>query len=343
MIFISYNREHDGEVAADISAILQRQGYPVWRDSSSIRPGELFEQSISEAIRTAVLFIGILSREACKSRNVEKEWALAGGRGNDLTILPVFLRGLRAEDLRGTFEYHGKSCHHMNVRRVDAEFERALIDAVAAVVGPPGKTRGTAPRDPMLVRREKPATFWRLLAGFALAAAVSTLALSWQSLRGWALNSGSVEAPKEIPDPVVQGNATPNPVAVQPAIPKTPSRIQGLWAFTTNVEASQYKPYLGLISVYRISLFRIPDGRVQGSGELWSEGGEEVVGRNHLPIAFEGVADAEALHLTFRIESTSRPVTGSAQLHWDAAAGAWQGSFYSGAGASSGTATLVPR
>lgn len=347
MIFISYNRRHDAEVANRIAAILQAYGFSVWQDAIHIRAGERFETSITEAIRSASLFIGVLSSEACASSHVEKEWSLAGGRRDPLVILPVLVRGLQSDQLRGTFEYHGKFRQHLNCDRLDAHFERRLIESVRVLLpaaegdsSSTGVTTGPAHavRSGSGVRASL-ATLAVVGTGLVIAAVL------WLRLPGAGLRpaDAEVQAPLETRESVsaASGGQVDLESRATPVLQLPP--VQGMWEFTTSVEASRYNPYVGLVSVYRISLYRLPDGRVRGNGELWSEAGEEVVGRNHLPIAFEGAQDGEVLHLTFRVESTSRPVTGGAEFRWDRSGGRWSGTFYSGAGASTGAAALSAR
>lgn len=346
MIFISYNRKNDGPLADQITSLLKRHGFTVWRDTSSIAPGEPFEDAITDAIRSSSLFIGMLSEEACESHHVKKEWSLAGGRSGELPILPIFLRGLAVEDLRGPMEYHGKSTQHLRLNHLDQAFEQRLIDSVHRLLNttapqvPRARGGGAALRVPGIWFQRFVVGLVALLALFGavewVRRTVGPVAVDAPGPQAPETRSSGPLAPPETVPPAQPVKTTPDPAPPPPA-------IQGAWDFTTTVETSRYKPYVGLVSVYRISLFRLADGRVSGNGELWSERGEEVVGRNHLPIAFEGAQDGDTIHLTFRVESVNRPVTGGAELHWDRETAQWTGTFYSGAGASKGAAVLSAR
>ena len=157
---------------------------------------------------------------------------------------------------------------------------------------------------------------------------------------------GSSLAPEVI---AVAVPVEPDPVPIVIEAPPPPP-IKGNWNFQTQATTSNYKLYEGLVSVYRIDLYYIGPPQVEGNGELWSEakpgvvGREaEVVGKNHAPIAIRGSVEGNSLHLSFEVKATSRTFTGSADFTWDDATTSWIGKYYSGAGASSGTASLTQR
>lgn len=120
--------------------------------------------------------------------------------------------------------------------------------------------------------------------------------------------------------------------------------ISGSWELRTLVTRCTYRPYDGLRSVYRLNLIEGRDGRVTGRGELWSEAGVEVTGRNHLIMDLDGHFDGTTLRLNYTIAGRERTSTGAlAFLLYDETSYSWDGVFDSSIAASSGPAQLVPR
>ena len=120
--------------------------------------------------------------------------------------------------------------------------------------------------------------------------------------------------------------------------------ISGSWELRTLVTRCSYRPYDGLRSVYRLNLIEGRDGEVTGSGELWSEAGVEVTGRNHLIMDLDGHFDGTTLRLNYTIAGRERTSTGAlAFLLFDESSRVWDGVFDSSIAASSGPAQLVPR
>lgn len=119
--------------------------------------------------------------------------------------------------------------------------------------------------------------------------------------------------------------------------------VSGSWTLTKVVERSTYNPFVGLRLAYRLNLIEGRAGEVEGTGELWSENGEEVTGLNHLIMKLSGYFDGNVLRLKFEVAGRERPTTGALVLEYDEQASQWHGLFDHSAGASSGPATLEPR
>ena len=98
-IFISYSSK-DKQVADDLCAQIEQQGYSCWIAPRDIVPGEDWARSINTAITAAKVFIVIYSRNSCESTQVPKEIGIAGAR--DLSIIPY---KIDETPLTGDFEY----------------------------------------------------------------------------------------------------------------------------------------------------------------------------------------------------------------------------------------------
>jgi hypothetical protein len=143
----------------------------------------------------------------------------------------------------------------------------------------------------------------------------------------------------ELPAPVIIVPGTPG----QSQSTGATAPVSGSWSLHTIVEQTTHRPFDGLHCVYRINLIEKPSGEVSGSGELWSENGEEVTGLNHILINFAGHHDGFELRLGYQLAGRSRPSTGALVLQFDEASMSWVGAFDSGVAASSGPARLEPR
>jgi hypothetical protein len=87
-IFISYSRT-DREAVDGIVARLEQDGFHVWIDREELRPGELWQEAIVQAVDNAYAFVLMLSRDAAASDNVRREVDLAEEANKEL--VPVLL------------------------------------------------------------------------------------------------------------------------------------------------------------------------------------------------------------------------------------------------------------
>ena len=87
-IFVSYSRI-DEEAVSHIVARLEQDGFNVWIDREEIKAGELWHETIVQAVDNAYAFVLMLSPGSAASENVRKEVDLAEGANKEL--IPVLL------------------------------------------------------------------------------------------------------------------------------------------------------------------------------------------------------------------------------------------------------------
>ena len=153
----------------------------------------------------------------------------------------------------------------------------------------------------------------------------------------------SSATPTIVVEPPIVVVPSPDDSANHPVHAGATAPVSGPWNLHTIVEQCSYAPYDGLRCVYRLNLIEAKDGNVTGSGELWSENGEEVTGLNHLIMTLSGHFDGTTLRVTYSLAGRERPSTGALYLDFDEETGSWRGRFDSTVAASSGPAELVPR
>lgn len=91
LVFLSYSSK-DHAIAETICGALENRGLKCWMSSRDIGPGENFQVSIIQAIRTAGMMVMVFSGNSNNSDEVKKEIALAGQ--HKLLVIPV-----RVEDV----------------------------------------------------------------------------------------------------------------------------------------------------------------------------------------------------------------------------------------------------
>jgi len=89
-IFISYSHM-DIQFAFQLKGELERCGYVVWLDTSSIPGGDIWLESITQGINEAFAMISIVSKSAIESKWIRREYLYADEQGKD--ILPVIIDG----------------------------------------------------------------------------------------------------------------------------------------------------------------------------------------------------------------------------------------------------------
>ncbi len=87
--FISYSRE-DSEFALRLAKSLKEAGANVWLDQLDIKPGQLWDDAIEQALDSADAMLFILSPASVKSKNVRDE--MAYGLNRDMVIIPLVYR-----------------------------------------------------------------------------------------------------------------------------------------------------------------------------------------------------------------------------------------------------------
>ncbi len=98
-VFISYSRKNQ-LIAQQIAHELQARQHDVWLDTSSIRAGEQWDQSIAAAIQAQTAFVILLSPDSVKSAEVENEFNTALSHAK--TIFPIYIQ---ATIPKGSFKY----------------------------------------------------------------------------------------------------------------------------------------------------------------------------------------------------------------------------------------------
>src|SRR5260370_20619838 len=89
-VFISYSHV-DIQFALQLKGELERCGYIVWLDTTSIPGGDIWLEKISQAIDEAFAMISIVSKDANESKWMRREYLYADEQGKD--ILPVIIDG----------------------------------------------------------------------------------------------------------------------------------------------------------------------------------------------------------------------------------------------------------
>ena len=87
-VFVSYSRI-DSEAVGHIVARLEQDGFNVWIDREEIKAGELWHESIVQAVDNAYAIVLMLSPGSAVSDNVRKEVDLAEGANKEL--VPILL------------------------------------------------------------------------------------------------------------------------------------------------------------------------------------------------------------------------------------------------------------
>ena len=351
-VFISYRRENASESARIFQQFLEGKGLRVFLDVDSLGSGH-FDKQILQHIDQCRHFLFIASPGSLDRCVNEDDWVrleIAHALKTKKNVVPVVMAKFEwpkpidlPEEIRELQRNNAFTYSHEYWRETQDKLAARLLGQVVQ------------PNYPMNVDSAKvklgksQGTRILIASAFLILIAVAAGVL-WQRQTNsnifQATPTVEAIAPEviSVPIPVV-----PDPVPVVIEAPPPPP-IKGNWNFKTQATTSNYKLYEGLVSVYRIDLYYIGPKQVEGNGELWSEGKPSVVGReadvvgkNHAPIAIRGSVDDNSLHLSFEVKSPSRTFTGSADFTWDDATTSWIGKYYSGAGASSGTASLTQR
>lgn len=97
-IFLSYARQ-DVVKVEDAYRTLRRAGFNPWMDTRDLTPGELWEQSITNAIREAAFFFAFISKSSMNRRGMlQKEIRTALKVWEQLLDSDIYLIPIRLED-----------------------------------------------------------------------------------------------------------------------------------------------------------------------------------------------------------------------------------------------------
>jgi hypothetical protein len=122
-VFVSYSR-HDEALVRPLAGLLGvAANEAVFLDVTSLKPGELWEKKILEALREASVFILCWCCESRKSKNVTKEIAAALAEGNKKLVPVLFCAAPLPEELakRQWTDLRGKVVHKCPVEHEKIE------------------------------------------------------------------------------------------------------------------------------------------------------------------------------------------------------------------------------
>ena len=106
-VFLSYANA-DREIASRLAKDLNAQGIEVWQDIADIKPGEVWVQSLLNAIRNAPNFVAIVSKNTLTRPYFSTELATAiaaSQTSNSRRILPVLIeKGVRIPPFLSQFK-----------------------------------------------------------------------------------------------------------------------------------------------------------------------------------------------------------------------------------------------
>ncbi|MEE8432609.1 MAG: toll/interleukin-1 receptor domain-containing protein, partial [Candidatus Desulfatibia sp.] len=109
-IFLSYARE-DVKKVESLYNNLRQAGFAPWMDTQDILPGELWEESINNAIRNSEFFIACISRSSLTKRGMlQKELKLAIDiwkqmLDKDIYLIPVRLEPCECPESLAKFQW----------------------------------------------------------------------------------------------------------------------------------------------------------------------------------------------------------------------------------------------
>ncbi|MDQ7036300.1 MAG: toll/interleukin-1 receptor domain-containing protein [Anaerolineae bacterium] len=89
-IFLSYSRA-DKPFILQLKRLIEGEGYSVWLDQTEITGGDDWWQSIEEGIRTARIYLVVMTPDSEESRWVKREFLLAETIGKP--IIPILHKG----------------------------------------------------------------------------------------------------------------------------------------------------------------------------------------------------------------------------------------------------------
>lgn len=124
-VFVSYSRRDSGFVSRLVD-FLRESGHEAWLDASDIRGSQEWRQSVVEAIRSADVFVLVISPRSMASADVQREVTVAAEV--ERRIVPVMLE--RAE-LTGGIQYELAGVQSISF--VDKSFHDAAVRLLEAM------------------------------------------------------------------------------------------------------------------------------------------------------------------------------------------------------------------
>ncbi len=145
--FFSYSRE-DSEFALRLARDLKKAGAKVWMDKLDIRPGQLWERKVEEALTNSPRMLVILSPSSVNSSNVMAEAAFAIDEGKE--VIPVLFRDCK-------IPFRLRPFQHVDFRADYSEALEELLNSMGAERPPEIPLVSGVPPAPEQ-KREGPAT-----------------------------------------------------------------------------------------------------------------------------------------------------------------------------------------
>jgi hypothetical protein len=205
-LFVSYSRQDAAKVDRLIAA-LEQANHNVWVDREDIRGGDQWRRQIVAAIKSADLFLIVLSPNSVKSDNVRKELDLAEGVRK--RVLPLVLERTTIPD-----EMHYQL---VGLQQIDlsGDFQAGLNQLLAAIAG-----TELAPLAPSIPRRGlgAPARFGLGAAGVAVAALVLAAVFGWLPWPGPGATPTPIKAVANVTTPTVTPTLVDTTATLQTAL-----------------------------------------------------------------------------------------------------------------------------
>jgi hypothetical protein len=140
-IFISYAKEN--RIAADkIFAALKAKDLDPWMDASQLEPGDDFKKVILENIKTAALFIPVISETIFDpgERFYKLEWntaiaSLTRRLCNEDFIVPIIVDSLSPNDPKIPEQFNTRHCSTFNNGELPEEFANAIQTKIRKIKG----------------------------------------------------------------------------------------------------------------------------------------------------------------------------------------------------------------
>jgi len=227
-IFLSYSRKDELQAQA-VASELTKEGFDIWFDQVSIRPGSMYGEQIAKAIQSARAMLLLFSGPSNESREVHKEVQLASNAG--IPIIPIRLADIAYHP---ALDYHLAAANWVDgTLGLDACMDR-LISHLHTATGmqgePPSRGGGnTTPKSDVTSYGDPRAPYpvWHVVAGVAVVTflVIGTIWLAFPDMAPDEVASSPVTG--VIEQVVVEG--TPSAIGsaeVAPAAPiATPAQV----------------------------------------------------------------------------------------------------------------------
>ena len=148
-VFIAYHEKSAGIIARKIADTLEKNGVSCWYAERDINPGSDFAGVITRAIRDCKIFLIVFNQEACNSRHMESELALAFRRimnYENLTVLPFQIDNYNLKN-NDALSYYLSRVQIIDGCPPDEEHIRDLAKRVVHMLGREKKTSASLPAD----------------------------------------------------------------------------------------------------------------------------------------------------------------------------------------------------